>query len=100
MSILEDWASLKNIKLFSDIKEPNIKFFYFSINFETMQVVLERRGRQTRIDLWSIETENDEEVHKVYFVDGDKIRPSLDTLLDAISAWLLHRQAFPKDLDA
>lgn len=91
MEDIEKWTTKNGIMLLIDDENTNISFFYISQADECLQVVLENRTQDFRIDIWSVETRNDEEVHHVFFVPSDEIIGWLSEIVRKINLWFSNR---------
>lgn len=94
MKSINNWARRNGVTLFTESNKPDLIGFYISHENQTFQVVLELRDK-IRVDVWSIETNDDEDIHKVYFVEPNKIQWSLNIILAAILEWFSHKSDLP-----
>ncbi len=87
IDILTSWASNKGVTLFASPDNDKIASYYISKGQETLQVVLEDRGSLFRIDIWSVETAFDEEVHFHLDIATQDLPSRLDQLNEKIQSW-------------
>jgi hypothetical protein len=92
---LDSWVKTHGLTSFSDSSNPKISFFYLSLGSETLQFVFEDIGGEYRLDVWALETDKDEELHKVYTIRKDDLEAMLDTLVEAGKSWLASRAPMP-----
>jgi len=97
MKAISDWANRCGVTLFRERDKSRLVGFYISHGAETFQVVLEVADT-VRVDVWSIETKNDQEIHVTYFVPKEEIVPALNKVVSAIRLWFSNSVRFPASL--
>jgi hypothetical protein len=92
MDELNQWAEDNGIVLFKDMVNPNSSFFYISKGNETLQIVLEDNGNSVVVDIWSVETYDDQEFHYKEIFDASKTIEETDRLVQRARQWFSTRK--------
>lgn len=95
MDALEAWTQANGITLLTDSSNQNVQTFYVSKGFETIQIVVECKAQECRIDVWSVELANDEELHYVYIVPEASLTEEIDLLVKKVTCWFSDRNSLP-----
>lgn len=92
MQGLNDWAQNNGITLFVSPSDPTVYSFYISEGSETLQLAMQGQGEVTRVDIWSVETFDDQEVHFKEVIENSNFCRELDQLVDRVRSWFKTRQ--------
>lgn len=95
MNLLEGWARRNDIVLLDVSGKPSLRVFYLSEGSECLQAVVEEQQQGFRVDIWSIETINDEEVHHSYVIPTAEVTRKLDEIVAKMRSWFQDRRSLP-----
>ena len=95
MQVVEEWARENGLILLDVDDKPNVRVFYLSEGEECLQVVVEDKGADGRIDVWSVEANNDEEFHFAYEFPATELLTKLDEILPRVRGWLQNHDTLP-----
>lgn len=87
-AVIAEWAAAHGLKLCTEFGGP-ARFCYVSGGeHECFQVSVDPpQGETVTVNAWSIETEDDAELHRHWRVPTADLRSALEVALEQISAW-------------
>jgi hypothetical protein len=86
---LIEWANAHGLRLINEFGSVPSRFCYVSGGQkECFQVSIEPpEGEKVLVNAWSIETDDDAELHHAWTASIDELRSTLETALEKIKEW-------------